>query len=73
MSIRYQNGILCSESVSATESVLSTMNQCSLPKVCYAANLLFAAETKLSAANQRSLPKVCVLQRICDSLPKSSC
>ena len=45
MSIRSQNGVLCSESELAAESVLSSMN-------------LFAAETELSTANQRLLPKV---------------
>jgi hypothetical protein len=45
MSIRSRNGVLCSESELAAESVLSSMN-------------LFAAETELSTANQRLLPKV---------------
>jgi len=47
MSIRYRNGILCSEAASATESVLSTTNQCSLPNVCVMQRIFYSL-SKLS-------------------------
>jgi len=52
MSIRCRNGVVCSESTSAAESVLSAANQHWLPKVCVLQQIY------------DSLPKSSCLQRI---------
>jgi hypothetical protein len=77
ISFRCRNRVIRSESVFAVEIVLSTTNQCLLPRLCCLQRIhvrfqncvansesMFVAETVLSATNQRSLPKLCCLHQI---------